>query len=133
MRILIYGCTRLTDALAPALVADGHEVTVLDANADRLAILKKQTTVNTLHTTEPLMQDYLLAAGIEPSQAFFALTEDDHLNLLLCQTASGIYNVARVMCRLEDPQLQDLYTQLDVRIIDNGPEFLSTARDYLEG
>ena len=60
MQILIYGCTRLTDALAPVLVKDGHQVTVVDANADRLAILGKQTNVSTVWAAEPLMQDYMI-------------------------------------------------------------------------
>lgn len=129
---MIYGCNRLTGALAPVLVDDGHEVTVLDPNADQLSILERQTRVKTFCASEPLMQDYLLEGGIEASGAFFALTGDDHLNALLCQLASHIFNVPNVLCRLEDPQLQGLYRELGVNILDSGPSFLASARDVLE-
>lgn len=129
---MIYGCNRLTGALAPVLMNDGHEVTVVDPDSDRLEILRKQTKLKTIRVSEPLMQDYLLEGGIEASGAFYALTGDDHLNVLLCQLASHIFNVPNVLCRLEDPQLQDLYRDLGVNILDNGPNFLSSARDLVE-
>lgn len=132
MHILVYGCTRLTDALAPALVQDGHQVTVLDPDADRLAILGKQTDVATIWAREPLMYDYLQEGKISASDAFFALTEEDHKNVLLCQIASQIFNVPSVICRLTDPQLQDLYGRLGLTVLDCGPDFLSSARHYLE-
>ena len=131
MEILIYGCSRLTDALAPVLVQDGHQLTVIDADADRLAILNKQTEVATVWAAEPLMQDYPLEAGIDDCDAFFSLTDDDHKNLLLCQIAVHIYNVPRVLCRLSDPQLQDFYRPLGVSVLDGGPDFLGGAREFL--
>ena len=132
MQILVYGCSRLTDALAPELVQDGHQVTVLDPDADRLAILKKQTGVATIWAREPLMYDYLQEARIGASDAFLALTEEDHKNVLLSQIASQIFNVPSVVCRLTDPQLQDLYGRLGLTVMDSGPDFLSSVRHYLE-
>ena len=72
MQILIYGCTRLTDALAPVLLQDGHKVTVVDTDADRLSLLERQTHVSTVRVTEPLMQDFLQQGGITNSGAFFS-------------------------------------------------------------
>ena len=132
MRILIYGCTRLTDALAPVLIQDGHRVTVMDSDADRLAILSKQADVTTVWVAEPLIQDYLLQGDVSTVDAFFMLTDDDHKNLLLGQIATHIYNVPKVMCRLTDPQLHDLYQPLGITILDSGPDFLSSAREFLD-
>ena len=132
MRILIYGCTRLTDALAPVLIQDGHHVTVMDADADRLAILSKQTEVTTVWVAEPLIQDYLLQGEFSTADAFFILTNEDHKNLLLSQIATHIYNVPKVMCRITDPQLHDLYQPLGITILDSGPDFLSSAREFLD-
>ena len=133
MRILIYGCTRFTDALAPILVQDGHQVTVVDTDADRLLLLEKQANVHTVWVAEPLLQDPLQQGEIDNSQAFLSLSADDHKNLLLSQIASNIYNIPKVMCRLSDPQLQDFYQPLGVSVLDAGPDFLSSARDFLEG
>ncbi len=132
MDVLIYGCSRLTDALAPVLVQDGHQVTVLDTDASRLAILEKQTSVSTLWIAEPLMQDFLTEGKIGTSDAFFSLSEDDHRNVLLCQIATEIYNIGRAMCHLSDPQLQDFYEPLGMRVLHGGHDFLGSARDFLE-
>lgn len=132
MQILIYGCTRLTDALAPILVQDGHQITVIDTDADRLAILEKQTTLSTVWVAEPLMQDYLMQGDLAGSEAFFSLANDDHENILLSQMASHIFNVPKVMCHLSDPQLQDFYQPLGISVLNGGPDSLSAARDFLE-
>ncbi|MCY4367335.1 MAG: NAD-binding protein [Chloroflexi bacterium] len=132
MQILIYGCTRLTDALAPILVQDGHQVTVIDSDADRLAILEKQTTLSTVWVAEPLMQDYLMQGDLAGSEAFFSLANNDHENILLSQMASHIFNVPKVMCHLSDPQLQDFYQPLGISVLNGGPDSLSAARDFLE-
>lgn len=129
MDALIFGCTRLTNALAAALIADGHRLTVLDRDADRLARLyqeRPEESLAVLHAPEPLMQDYLQQGGIDRAGAFLALSGDDHANLLVSQIARHIYNIPQVFCRLSDPQLQDFYREQGLDII--GPDNDSIAR-----
>ncbi len=132
MNILIYGCSRLTDALVPVLVKDGHNLTVMDPDPGRLAIIKNQADIGTVWIAEPLMQDFLMEASIDSAEAFYSLSNDDHRNLLLCQIASEIYNIPRAMCLLSDPQLQDFYEPLGIRILNAGHDFLGSAREMLE-
>lgn len=132
MDVLIYGCTRLADALIPVLVQDGHQVTVMDTDADRLAIIEKQTGVNSVWISDPLIQDFLMEGKIDSAEAFYSLSEDDHRNLLLCQIASAIYNIPRTMCLLSDPQLQVFYESLGLRVLNGGHSFLGSARELLD-
>ncbi len=132
MHVLIYGCTRLTDVLVPVLVQDGHHLTVMDSDPDRLAIIKRQAGINTVWIAAPLMQDFLKEGNIDTAEAFYSLSEDDHKNLLLCQIASAIYNIPRAMCFLSDPQLQDFYEPLGLQVLNGGHDFLSSARELLD-
>ena len=132
MQVLIYGCTRLADTLAPVLVQDGHQVTVMDTDADRLAIIKRQANISSVWIADSLMQDFLIEGKIDSAEAFYSLSEDDHQNLLLCQIASAIYNVPRTMCLLSDPQLQDFYETLGMRVLNGGHDFLGFARELLD-
>ena len=50
---------------------------------------------------------------------------------MLSQIATHIFNVPRVMCLLTDPQLQDFYEPLGISVLDSGPDFLSSAREFL--
>ena len=131
MNVLIYGCTRLADALVPVLVQDGHHVTVMDTDADRLAIIGRQTSINSVWIADPLMQDFLVQGNIGSAEAFYSLSEDDHKNLLLCQIASEIYNIPRTMCLLSDPQLQDFYEPLGMHVLNGGQDFLGSALELL--
>ncbi len=136
MDALIFGCTRLTDALTAALLADGHRLTVLDRDADRLARLhqeRAELALSILHAPEPLMQDYLNQAGIGQAGAFLALSGDDHANLLVSQIARHIYNIPQVFCRLSDPQLQDFYRGLGLEIIGPDADSIALIRQRLHG
>ena len=120
MEVLIFGCTRLTIALASVLLEDGHQLTVLDSDADRLARLhreKREQSFTVLHTPEPLMQDYLIQGGIDQAGALLALSSDDHKNLLVSQIAWHIYHIPKVFCRLSDPQLQEFYCGLGLEVV----------------
>ena len=109
MRIVIMGCGPLISALLSSGEAEGHDVTMMSEDSDCLEALADEPRVTALLTVEPLMQDYLQQAGIDNADVFLALTEDDHRNVLLAQIARHIFNVPKVVCRLENPQLQQTH------------------------
>ena len=117
MEAIIFGCGPLTTLLAPQLAGEGYQVTVLDARQECLELLATQAPVKVIVTSEPLMHDYLHQAGVEISELFMALSDDDHQNLLLAQTALHLFNVPTVICRLDQPQLQELYTELGLKVV----------------
>ncbi len=84
--------------------------------------------------TEPLMQDYLQEGGIEITEIFLALSDDDHRNALFAQVAKHMFNVGKVICRLENSQLQELYSSLGLRVIGTSVSALyDEARELIEG
>ena len=128
MRIVILGCGPLISAFlssgAYAGEANGNDVTVISDDSDCLDALTADPRVTALLAAEPLMQDYLQQAGIDNADVFLALTEDDHRNVLISQIARHIFNVPKVICRLENPQLQELYSALDLEIVSPTLELL---------
>ena len=103
---MIFGCGTLTDLLVPYLRQAGHLVTVLTDDADALERLRREYQVQGVWITEPLMQDYLQEGDIEITEVFLAISDHDHQNVLVAQIAKHIFNVGIVICRLENPQLQ---------------------------
>ena len=114
---MILGCGTLTDQLVPYLRRAGHLVTVLTDDADALERLRREYQIQGVWITEPLMQDYLQEGDIEITEIFLAISDHDHQNALVAQIAKHIFNVGIVICRLEDPQLQHLYSGLGLKII----------------
>jgi Trk K+ transport system NAD-binding subunit len=117
MDILIYGCQRLTTLLLPPLLEQGHLISVLGDDPDRMAQLPDDPRVNGILTAEPLLHDYLQRGGVANAHILLALSSDDHRNLLVAQIAQHIFNVPAVVCYLESPYLQDLYAELGLKVV----------------
>lgn len=117
VRILIYGWGQLAASAISELAREGTEITVLGKERSQLERLSSNPGVSVVLLTEPVMQDYLLEAGISHSDAFLALSDDDHENLLLSQVARQTFSVPHVVCHVESPQLQIMYTTLGLNVV----------------
>lgn len=109
MFVLIVGSGRVGSAIAKTMLADGHQVSVLDEDPEAIALLERgqdqawedmggQFTVGTA-----LEVDALIAAGIERADAFVASTDGDNTNLVIAQIAQRRFEVERVVVRVLDP------------------------------
>ena len=83
--------------------------------------------------TAPTMQDYLLNAGVSHADAFLALSEDDHENLLVAQIALHMFNVPHVVCHVEHPQLHMMYTRLGLNVVGYSRGILQDIRQAISG
>ena len=117
MEAIIFGCGTLTTLLVPQLTEDGYSITVLDSHQECLEVLAAQAPVKVILANEPLMRDYLHEAGVETSELFMALSDDDHQNLLLAQAATHLFNVGTVVCRLDHPQLQETFAEIGLNVV----------------
>lgn len=134
MEAMIYGAGALTDSLIPYLRQSGNVVTVLSEDAYALERLRREFQIQGVWMTEPLMQDYLQEGGIEITEIFLALSDNDYKNALFAQVAKHMFNVNRVICRLENSQLQELYSSLGLEIIGTPVSALyDEARRLIEG
>jgi trk system potassium uptake protein TrkA len=123
MFVLIVGSGRVGSAIAKAMLAEGHEVSVLDEDPEAIALLDKgqdQTwedlggrfTVGTA-----LEIDALLAAGIEQADAFVASTDGDNTNLVIAQIAKRRFDVERVVVRVLDPARARWYAEQGLQTV----------------
>ena len=112
MRVLIFGCNRLGANLVEDLSGRDADITVLGDDRDCLERIACLQGVRVILTAEPMMQDYLQEGGIDHSHVFLAMSGDDHHNVLVSQIAKHIYNVPKVVCHLDSPQLQVMYAAL---------------------
>ena len=117
MNVLILGCGQLTTLLVPELVRAGLEIVVLSNDPECLDLVAGEPQVETVLTVEPLMQDYLRQGGIDTADVFLALSSDDHHNALVAQIARHMFNVPKVICYLDHPQLRILYAGLGLDVV----------------
>ncbi len=132
MRVLILGCGRLTTTLVPDLARNGVEITVLSRDRECLELVADVPGVDVVLTTEPTMQDYLQLAGVDTADIFLALSDDDHRNALTAQIARHIFNVPKVICHLDNPQLQIMYASLGLDVVGYSFGLLQDIRQSIE-
>jgi trk system potassium uptake protein TrkA len=117
MFVLIVGCGRVGSTIAKSMLADGHEVSVLDEDPEAIAHLEKgndrswedQGGAFTVGTA--LEIDALLEAGIDRADAFVASTDGDNTNLVIAQIAQRRFEVPKVVVRVLDPARSDWYRE----------------------
>jgi trk system potassium uptake protein TrkA len=123
MFVLIVGCGRVGSSIAKQMLAEGHEVSVLDEDAEAIALLNRgreqswedlggRFTVGTA-----LEIDALLEAGIEQADAFVASTDGDNTNLVIAQIAKRRFNVERVVVRVLDPLRANWYAEQGLQTV----------------
>ena len=123
MFVLIVGSGRVGSAVAKAMLAEGHEVSVLDEDPEAISLLNRgqaeswedlggRFTVGTA-----LELDALLAAGIQEADAFVASTDGDNTNLVIAQIARRRFEVDRVVVRVLDPARARWYAEQGLQTV----------------
>ena len=118
MKVIIMGSGRVGVQLARLLVDEGHQVAVIDYDANALTHLgpnfKGQKIVGV-----GFDRDVLLKAGIEHADAFAAASSSDNANIIAARIAHNIFHVPRVVTRLFDPQRAEVYRRLGMLTISS--------------
>ena len=89
MKIIIAGAGRVGYVLAESLEAEGHDITLIDRNADTIEHAANELDVICClgNATNP---DILREAGAESADVLMAVTETDEVNML-CALAAGLH------------------------------------------
>lgn len=118
MKIIIMGCGRVGSQVSQLLVRQGHEVTVIDHDANALARLGtdfKGRVVRGLGFDK----NVLLEAGVETAEGFVAASSSDNANIVAARIARNIFRVPRVVARLYDPVRAEVYQRLGLTTISS--------------
>ncbi len=113
MKIIVVGCGRTGANLARSLIANGHEVAVIDNDPDAFNRLGDDFIGRTI-TGVAFDRDALRRAGIESADAVAVVTDDEDANLITATIAKRYYNIPRVVARLFNPEREPLYAILGV-------------------
>ncbi len=123
MFVLIVGCGRVGSSIAHSMLLEGHEVSVVDEDAEAIALLDRDADASWEERggrfTEgtALEIDALLAAGIEQADAFVASTDGDNTNLVIAQIAQRRFNIERVVVRVLDPARARWYAEQGLQTV----------------
>jgi trk system potassium uptake protein TrkA len=120
---LIVGCGRVGSAVAKSMLADGHEVSVLDEDPEAIAMLERgasqpwEESGGTFTVGTAIEMDALIEAGVERADAFVASTDGDNTNLVVAQIAQRRFGVSKVVVRVLDPARAKWYREQGLQTI----------------
>lgn len=116
MNVLIVGCGREGSELARSIAAQGHAVTIVDANAARFDQLGADFPGRTVQGVS-FDQGALERADIAHADAFVATTQSDNENIVAAKIARDVYKVPHVVARVYNPGRREVYERLGLATV----------------
>jgi trk system potassium uptake protein len=118
MKIIIMGCGRVGEQAARFLSEEGHNVTVIDQDANALERLGGNFKGSKIKGVG-FDRQVLLNAGIEHADAFTATSSSDNANIVAARIARIVFHVPIVITRLYDPRRAEIYRRLGLITISS--------------
>jgi trk system potassium uptake protein TrkA len=120
VHVVIMGCGRVGASLAAALGRLGHDVAVVDKNAQAFrrlgAEFHGQQVVGTGFDRQVLIE-----AGIERAGAFAAVSSGDNSNIISARVARETFGVEHVVARIYDHKRAAVYERLGIPTVATVP------------
>ena len=114
MNIIIVGDGKVGYTLAQFLSKDGHDITIIDKNAEALNRASETLDVMCVRGNGANVRT-LIEAGIESADIIISVTGNDELNMVCCLAAKQLgakYSIARI----RDPEYTESLTMLQKKL-----------------
>lgn len=99
MKIIILGANQVGSALAETLANEANDITVVDADTEKLSELKDHIDIGTV-AGHPSLPDVLEKAGGHDADMIIAVTESDEINMVACRVAYSLFQTPKKICRI---------------------------------
>jgi len=121
MKIIIVGCGKVGVTLAEQLNREGHDITVIDTDGEKLRTITVQIDIMGVEGNGAIYQTQM-DAGIEEADLLIATTTSDELNMLCCliaKKAGNCQTIARVRNPEYSQEIQFLREELNLSMAIN--------------
>ena len=116
MYIIIAGGGKVGYYLAKELLADGHEVLVIEKDPRQVMQLSTELGEGAVMRGMADETATMERAGGSRADLVIAVTGEDEDNLVICQVARLRFKVARTIARVNNPQNEELFHRLGINI-----------------
>lgn len=106
MKIIIAGNGKVGSTLTRHLVAEGHDITLIDSKAEVLESSEERYDVMVVQGNCASMT-ILEQAGVQDATVLIAMTGADEINLLCCTTAYAMNSNIKTVARIQNPEYAD--------------------------
>ncbi len=102
MKVIIIGDGKVGYSLAESLSIEGHDVTIIDKNAEALKKASEYLDVMCIKGNGVSAQT-LIEAGVRKTDILIAVTSSDEMNMVCCLAGKKL-GAARTIARIRDPE-----------------------------
>jgi len=113
MLAVIVGAGRVGMDLIELLLPEAYDISVIEIGRSRADELSEKFDILVIHGDATDL-DILRDAHIESADIFVAVTGDDNANLVSCQLAKKVFNVRKIIARVNNPRNENVFTQLGI-------------------
>ena len=106
MKIIILGANPVGSALAETLSKEKNDITIVDADGEKLRELNDRLDVKVTEGA-PSLPDVLESAGAIDSEMLIAVTDSDEVNMVACRVAHAVFQIPKKICRIRDASYSD--------------------------
>lgn len=121
MKIIIVGCGKVGVTLTEQLNQEGHEITVIDKNNDRLRTVTDHIDVMGV-VGDGVSYQVQIDAGIQEADLLIATTNSDELNMLCCliaKKAGECHTIARIRNPEYGKEIRYIREELNLSMVLN--------------
>jgi trk system potassium uptake protein len=103
MNIIICGAGKVGFSISKQLIAQGHSVTVVDQSSDDIKKINDTLDAKGIVGVATL-PSVLENAGAADTDMIIAVTKNDETNMIVCQLASSLFNIAKKIARIRSKE-----------------------------
>lgn len=130
MYIIVIVNDRISYKLAKELSREGHKICILNYENDSFQEPKNLLNMQ-YNKTKDLDCEQLFKAGIENADALFAYTTDDNVNLSISIIANKLFNLPRIISRLNNPSKGEIYDRLNIDYMNMEDSEIQESKNLL--
>lgn len=115
MYVIVAGGGKVGFYLSQHLLADGHEVLLIERSPDRVVEINEVLGAVAI-AGDAAEASTLVAGGAPRADVVVAVTGEDEDNLVICQVAREKFHVGRTIARVNNPKNEHLFRMLGVDV-----------------
>jgi trk system potassium uptake protein TrkA len=130
MFIVISGGGKIGLHLIRALLAQNHEVTLIERDRRVCEMVYNEFEEVSVIAGDGTNPDLLVRAGIERADVMVAVAGRDQDNYIICKMAKHLFGVKRTLARVNDPRNDELFRLAGVDLVISVTSMVSRAIEY---
>lgn len=125
MYIIIVGAGKVGYNLSKALIAEGHEILLIERDRSKYNLLVKELG-EAVYLGNGCEVSTLRNVGTNRADMLIAVTGLDQENLVACQLAKLLFMIPKTLALVNDPKNEELFKTLGVDLVVNTTNLIST-------